>query len=485
LLGVLCLRVDIAGKKSRMSDRIDKALEAFGQAILLLLQEKSARLSPRQITQLTINFPDSGGPTYSLVQQVMWAEFAAEFFHPLVLRVPEVEDLGRLLFQEVYHRKLPLSNNKGRIANPTFEQARQFFVPRELLGILVDYLERQGSLTYDSVKLREAYEYYRSAWSLPTTPLVASVPLLNFSTDVEHIPLVDSLVIEPLLGATKTSIWQKSSWESMGFRLTDFVAAQFHITGIYEQARDDRTGINSEIAQIANYVITALRLLHDGNVAGPAGVVFTASSIPKLSLDAHWGDIRVPECEPGIGGSSFMLTSNEVPHFQEIFNEIWQLSKRNGTQTLAVALRRFNLSYARNDYDDVIIDLVIALESSLLGGIEDKQQLRYRFALRGAALLREHNNPLDVYRFLQLLYDVRSAIVHGGMTLTEMANRRNGLLKRQKVTIIDIITRARNITRQVIREYLVQCAPGKALADVNKVLDHIIITSISTDKLVE
>jgi hypothetical protein len=79
---------------------------------------------------------------------------------------------------------------------------------------------------------------------------------------------------------------------------------------------------------------------------------------------------------------------------------------------LPQAVNRFNASYAKESSEDRIIDLTIALESSLL--YESRGELAYKLSLRGATILRETFDVHETFRFLGKLYRYRSKIVHGG-----------------------------------------------------------------------
>ena len=92
---------------------------------------------------------------------------------------------------------------------------------------------------------------------------------------------------------------------------------------------------------------------------------------------------------------------------------------RGGDKTLSRALHRFILGRQRNDIVDQLVDYVIAWESILLtqDGNPITQELSYRFALNGAALLTKADRKIDrilAFRKMKSAYSTRSAIVHGG-----------------------------------------------------------------------
>jgi hypothetical protein len=73
--------------------------------------------------------------------------------------------------------------------------------------------------------------------------------------------------------------------------------------------------------------------------------------------------------------------------------------------------------------EEAFLLFTVALESLLLDN-QEKQQLRYRFAVRGAHLLGDNlKSKRDISRALKDLYDLRSAMVHSGSTDITDSNR--------------------------------------------------------------
>jgi Apea-like HEPN len=111
-------------------------------------------------------------------------------------------------------------------------------------------------------------------------------------------------------------------------------------------------------------------------------------------------------------GGKYELSAGEVLQFLEL----WHLLEE-GAARFGFSLHRFNLAFDRGLLADRIVDLVIAAESLFLGdlGVQDRGELRFRFALRAAKFI-EHPNygEQDIYLVMRRAYDARSAIVHGG-----------------------------------------------------------------------
>ena len=86
---------------------------------------------------------------------------------------------------------------------------------------------------------------------------------------------------------------------------------------------------------------------------------------------------------------------------------------RSSSHYLALPLRRLVDGLSRTRVDDKIVDYAIGLEALLTASARD--ELSYRFALRGAAILAEagEDRP-ETFNSLKRFYDARSTIVHGG-----------------------------------------------------------------------
>ena len=111
-------------------------------------------------------------------------------------------------------------------------------------------------------------------------------------------------------------------------------------------------------------------------------------------------------------GGKYELSVDEIPQFLEL----WHLLEK-GAAHFGFSIRRFNLAFDRSLLADRIVDLVIAAESLFLGDldVQDRGELRFRFALRAAKFIRHPSySEHDIFRVMRRAYDARSAIVHGG-----------------------------------------------------------------------
>jgi hypothetical protein len=93
---------------------------------------------------------------------------------------------------------------------------------------------------------------------------------------------------------------------------------------------------------------------------------------------------------------------------------------RNAASYLQLPLRRLRASASRQEVEDHLVDCVIGLER-LLAPDSEALETTFRFQLRGAALLPDRfGSPAERRQLMKNLYRVRSKIVHGSATQSQV-----------------------------------------------------------------
>jgi hypothetical protein len=107
-------------------------------------------------------------------------------------------------------------------------------------------------------------------------------------------------------------------------------------------------------------------------------------------------------------GNPTRFDTTDLATVQHYYKRIKDYNKTN-----PISLSRFAMTNERTQSSDIIIDSVIALENLLLAG--EKQENRFKFAIRGAWLLEpgDISKREEVFNKLKSLYDRRSDLVHG------------------------------------------------------------------------
>ena len=126
-----------------------------------------------------------------------------------------------------------------------------------------------------------------------------------------------------------------------------------------------------------------------------------------------------------------------------------------------------------------MIDWTISLESTLLAN--ERDELKYRLALRGSILLRNFRSPEETSSIFKTLYDVRSGVVHNGMTISDFV-KKDGKIK-SIYTVSEFLRLTENVTREVLIEYI-KAAFLKNLnvSSVNDKIDQYLLSVISSPK---
>jgi hypothetical protein len=114
-----------------------------------------------------------------------------------------------------------------------------------------------------------------------------------------------------------------------------------------------------------------------------------------------------------------MKAEERAPRLQKVFNKASSLLKGTGEEAvrerLMTAMKWAGKGGAADNNEDSFLFFALALESLILGG-RNKDELRYRFALRLAHLLgstkAEKSRIRDYAK--RNLYDLRSVLVHTG-----------------------------------------------------------------------
>lgn len=157
----------------------------------------------------------------------------------------------------------------------------------------------------------------------------------------------------------------------------------------------------------------ALALILDGfDIASPG--ILVRSVEPKWMANGHSMPAfpvqdRFPSTPRAMTGAAFVRVvdlAHKMPDFGE------EESTREQV-VLSRLLKGCGVQFGG------FLDLAISLEAALLGGIGNKTELSYRFALYGARFLADERDPQTTFEQLKRIYRVRSNLVHGAPVKTQ------------------------------------------------------------------
>jgi len=457
-----------------MNERAARAVMDFcKEAVELIDFHRGTYVDPSHSREPKVFFTENG--EWELKEKPDFLGIiTSEYFYRSLGSMKEAERASKILLEEGILRPPKMSDEEGQeIVDPTFDQMRPFLLDH-ILGVLLDYLEEIGTWDFGlfrECEFKEYYELYEKAWLNQPFPIKMVAPLVGFDSEVDRIGLNSGVVIERFSPPEKSKLchplqfYAGRSFSPIDIR--EIAKSKFKLVG-YFQREDIEDSENCKRA--ISKAITSLRLLHEGGV----GTFAAIEEIPPSSLQMRGGFLYKPMDDFRLSRSpdfpyKYILTPHEVENFSKIYHRLTTPETRNQLHDLDIGFRRFNQAYARENDEDKIIDLTIALESSLL--FEVDSELSYRIAVRGAALLNKKRNPEETYEILRKLYDTRSKIVHRGQTLVQIANR-GGTLSFQAKDFLQIVEQ---IARDVLTEYLLLLGPQDNLRTINKNLDKAIV----------
>jgi hypothetical protein len=287
-----------------------------------------------------------------------------------------------------------------------------------LRSLLITYLNEQEKIQSDIFS--KIYEKMEDYFYQDIIPFRYLAPLSNFKMESERVEL------KPGFSITKLTLEERVSILSRVYGM-DALTSHASYQGLIEsskyaleclQEEPKVIGQRSEIDPtkfayhkvIQNFesAVATLRLYKSGSISY-AHVIENSDTWNPVGGTMHSPQFLYP---PSIFGITYELTNSEIPGFVEFWRKFEQ-AQING-KAIKTALSRFSFVYERGRPEDRLIDYIISLEALLL---ENEPELRYKFSLRGSALLGEDDPKKRATIFYELYegYGQRNNIAHGNI----------------------------------------------------------------------
>lgn len=456
------------------SDAIDKFDEttasflAFARGLLLKLRQWEQESGPPLYDDLEVKFVQSG-QRGDIVKRLAYERFFRRRWDPSSTEVTELARKCVRLHVDRGLLKLPLlPGTGGAPVAPSFEEILPSLVWTVARPVLRT-IDKLQTLEVSDSELVDTYRRFVEGWCMADVPQDATVPLLNFTAET-GFKITPHLELVPFAPADKNLLFSKTAVFHSGMEPDH--RATFKLAGQFSNDSTKPTHF-ATILNETSLAILALRLLKAGDVG--ARMIYYRSSLEHEEFTGGSGQpFQVRDFTQDV----YKLTAEDGPSLLSLIALLRSAQTSGALRGLDVGLRRFNQSYSRQSGEDRIIDLTIALESSLLADIRD--ELRYRLALRGASLLRGTRNPHEVHALLLGLYDARSEIVHEGKSLHELAKT----LKSLGTYFADfhpqnLAPLCEEVTRQVLKAYLARLVSDTTIKSINKTLDSELVQNIT------
>jgi hypothetical protein len=206
-------------------------------------------------------------------------------------------------------------------------------------------------------------------------------------------------------------------------------------------SEDDKraaTEVGTAAWNFAHEVLDALRVFRAGRFA-LAGPISINEDFSSWQVSGERGGV------PFLFGTEFVLRDEEARNFAE-WLPIYRRARKHGAVDAVV--RRFSYAGDRARKDDEIVDLVAALEALLLSELQDRGELRFRTALRGAVFIEAQElTQRQVQAQLRRAYDVRSAVAHGGTPSAKHLRSAAG----DELTLAEFVDSVAELVRLAVR----------------------------------
>lgn len=154
---------------------------------------------------------------------------------------------------------------------------------------------------------------------------------------------------------------------------------------------------------------------------------------PNYFDDFYWNTESLPE-----------INKSDL---EEISNIYLKLLK-NENNKIHISNKRLRYSYLRDNEEDSILDIIIALETLLSDN--NKGELTYKLSMRISRLLNFHNDKydtLETFNIMKKIYDYRSAVVHGS---SKVNSKKEIKIEKDKKSI-KTISIANDYLREVLK----------------------------------
>lgn len=327
------------------------------------------------------------------------------------------------------------------------------------------YFNQNGSVIFNQQTFDKVYLDFQNYFYKTTLEGSTYSPLENFSCENE-LKFTKDLRIRKILESEKVEFLELQRFSWMGdspFGNIDDISNILEIT--YHKRRDkrkDKTRDASLYTQDFEDVITSLRLYKHGVV--------------NFHVVSQKSDLWIPCSSKGYSsgkndykhplGTKYTLTPSEFKRVQEIFRKYSKFqarNRKNPTEYLNIALRRFNSGVEETDIEDKVIDFMISFEAMFL---QSNGELTFKLANRVAVLLGKTSDERETIREIMIVaYAWRSCIVHGN---------KKQLLKIQGKTVSEkeFVLKIEDTLRKALFGFISLTAKSKSRGIITKDLDN-------------
>ena len=290
-------------------------------------------------------------------------------------------------------------------------------------GVLYRLVSEQGGLEFQDAAFERVYRETEDYFYRDTVRYRYLAPLGRFRMEPAQVKLGPELSIVRISdGWSREMLMESMGGSPVAAEVAQLVSKRYglvlyselqkekDVEGFYRRPREEEGAIKN-VRDTFREVCSALRVFKNGAVGYEQIIPRPTSWVPARTMEIWGGGAQ------SVTGAPYVLSEQETAEFETFWDEHWV--RRVGMEkNVALAVRRFNMAYGRGWPEERLLDLMIGFEALLL---ENEQELRYKLAMRGAALLGKDGDERETIRGeLGAAYKQRNHIVHGGRADEEL-----------------------------------------------------------------
>lgn len=264
-------------------------------------------------------------------------------------------------------------------------------------------------------------------------PIINTLWVLAVEVD-ESIQLKNGLCITPISempDSREKEHYLKHSFDATGHQQPKPKAAITYLTKITRSHKDEDP--SSTFERDKDFWESS-KLLYDASLSLNAientsciPYFSTAYTLPQMPIGLFWGSGGGAPLHDVIGHRVTKITIDQADEINTVLSSLLTMPDKEKVRYSRV-LSRLSQSKRREQIEDKILDLGIALEMALLDDNINNQQLLLTFRLRGSWLISaDKNERLSIYRELRDIYKYRSQVAHSGVLCGNDAEKINAV----------------------------------------------------------
>lgn len=266
-----------------------------------------------------------------------------------------------------------------------------------------------------AICFEERFDSFKNYFSSGTVTSLQSCYLYNFKTDLKCIELPNKLRIRPLTQQESKLLKEKNRFPyvPVNFMLEKVTELEIQVSSTTtDESMTDPIQLKKAIAHISAAPEAFNHLVNCFHTLKPCATYVDGTIYDRFDGYAemvHGGGSRSHiNPNPKLFGDTFSLSQEELPSIEKYFD----LITSNAHKKFALASRRLSFAKTRNQVEDKVLDLCIALEALYLP--KSSTELSFRLGMRlGKILGSDVNEACEIFAFAKKFYGLRSKVAHG------------------------------------------------------------------------